>query len=178
MKKNVLLFLILFISKYSFSQVGIGTTSPQSKLHVVGDARITNMDVYDPLTDSVVTVNSTTGLLTKADPKRFYNTIDQSVVFRGTASDFTNDGSEDVIWLAGETGKVLTLITPTPALIKRGRITYIVASGGDVTLAGLKPTIKNGTQISILSSGERIAIVPVDYAGGYGWYVINASQAL
>lgn len=49
------IFLILFVSNLSFSQVGIGTTAPQETLHVNGSARIQNLDSSNPLSNGVDT---------------------------------------------------------------------------------------------------------------------------
>ena len=48
-------FLTLLISSISFSQVGIGTTTPQETLHVNGTTRVQSLDNTNPLSNGVST---------------------------------------------------------------------------------------------------------------------------
>ncbi|MFN1218470.1 hypothetical protein ACKW6Q_15990 [Chryseobacterium kwangjuense] len=158
------------------TRVGIGTTAPQNKLHVNGDARITSMVENNLDADKAVTV-STDGVLKKVDPKVFLDGIDQTINFRSTANsaNLTANGTEDVIWFAGNPGN-LTLVTPTDAQIRRGRITHIIAAAGPVNFLGLRPVVTNGFSISSIPYGHRISIVPVEVFGGKAWYVVASSM--
>lgn len=77
--------------------VGIGTTNPQSKLHVIGDVKIDgNLEFSGQLDLGVVDVN-TTGIITAT---AFYNTLNQQLV---AFDSWTQDGS-NIYRLDGNVG--------------------------------------------------------------------------
>ncbi|WP_040280268.1 hypothetical protein [Psychroserpens damuponensis] len=67
--KTLILFVLMLISAVSFSQVGIGTTTPQSTLDINGSLSVKHIELPVPPSTSTAAQNITDGVYFSLNPR-------------------------------------------------------------------------------------------------------------
>lgn len=140
------------VSGGTTSNVGIGTTIPTSKLHVVGDARITGILTVG---NSSVTINGTTNVVN----------VGSSVVINGssgviTATSFVGDGSKLAgIITSGPGGIVTTTNLNVSGVGSFGNIQ--ISSGIITATSGIVTYYGDGSKLTGISGGGGISGISI-----------------
>lgn len=119
--------------------VGIGTTNPQQKLHVVGDVKIDGDLIFDGNLDLGNVDLSTTGIVTAA---AFYNTLNQQLV---AFDSWSTDDSGNIYILGNSVG------------IGTSTFSEALVVADNVSASRFISTVSNGTPPFDVTSSTEVA---------------------
>lgn len=147
---------------------------PTATLDVGGTMRVKTL-ASGSTSDNVIVAGSD-GIL-KQVPRSSFDTESTSLTYSVTSNttvQITQNNAYQVIWCASP-ATTINLCLPTSSMVASGKHITIVCAAGTTKITGTLPIVQNSALVNSMSTGQRMTIVPVNFSGEYGWYVLDTS---